>query len=624
MTGTGKLLACGGLRASGHTYTMAAITKIQWADTTVNPIMGCGGCELYPPTGKVLQAVADAMNEREPGVAATRDSIKRIFKKLVDDVFTHSENPHQGHIQTVNATNIWHLRKRFEEKVRDLHGQEVATAADNAIKKAITCYAGVLHLNKGAKILDREGNPPGKDEPREVKTGYAPIFEMPTQFKGRSKKTANYKDLLGRCHPKTPWKERLPRLIFVSDMGDALSAEGDFPFLKADLMPAIQSESGLKHLWLWLTKRPKRMAKFADQIGGFPANVCAMTTLTGADEESLQRLSDLKLVNASMRGLSVEPLWDRIPPAQLDLGGIDWVILGGESGSGDLTRPFALEWVEELREHCRENGVAFFLKQLGRNPTRDGEVFRLKNAHGGNWDEWDESLRIREFPQAFHDYRKDEMTISDTLRPIPKKKKKKPSLPEDLSITPQEKAEYEINNKIVEKGVKAFWEVGSALGKIKEGKLWRAGGHKSWDDYCRSVAGMSRIHAHRLVEATEFVNKLKTLPRGNVLPLMEAQVRPILRLPEDQQAETWFAAFDEVGGQPSAPRVNKLVHEKMHPAGLEETPEVQPEEEEEVTEESEVPSERRDKIVNRLKAAIRKRKSWEQVEKLMEELVKLL
>jgi hypothetical protein len=66
-------------------------------------------------------------------------------------------------------------------------------------------------------------------------------------------------------------------MIFVSDMGDALSAKGDFPFLKSDLMPAIRSDAGKRHLWLWLTKRPGRMAEFAMAIGGFPENVCAMT-----------------------------------------------------------------------------------------------------------------------------------------------------------------------------------------------------------------------------------------------------------------------------------------------------------------------------------------------------------
>ena len=69
-------------------------------------------------------------------------------------------------------------------------------------------------------------------------------------------------------------------------MGDSLSRIKDFPFLKGDLMPAILSENGKRHLWLWLTKRPSNMTKFADEIGGFPANVCAMTTLTGARQRT--------------------------------------------------------------------------------------------------------------------------------------------------------------------------------------------------------------------------------------------------------------------------------------------------------------------------------------------------
>lgn len=105
---------------------------------------------------------------------------------------------------------------------------------------------------------------------------------------------AKLKDLLGCQNPRSPWKERLPRLIFVSDMGDALSAKADFPFLKSDLMPAIHSEDGMRHLWLWLTKRPGTMAKFAEEIDGFPPNVCAMTTLTVPDEETLARLADLE------------------------------------------------------------------------------------------------------------------------------------------------------------------------------------------------------------------------------------------------------------------------------------------------------------------------------------------
>lgn len=92
---------------------------------------------------------------------------------------------------------------------------------------------------------------------------------------------ARLPDLLGQSNSKTPWKDRLSRLVFVSDMGDALSSKVDFEFLKDDLISAVTSKEGKRHLWLWLTKRPERMALFAEEIGGLPENMCAMTTLTG-------------------------------------------------------------------------------------------------------------------------------------------------------------------------------------------------------------------------------------------------------------------------------------------------------------------------------------------------------
>ena len=388
---------------------MSKITKIQWCDTTVNPIAGCRGCELFPSAGDVLDAIND-------GAAAlgTKIDSRNIFKALIDECFSRIPNSATGFKQALNTTNIWHLREKFVEWVTDNHGEAAANAAGVAIRKAITCYAAILHLNKAQSIVNPTRMP---------NKGYAPIFESVSRFAGRAAVTAKLPDLLGQANPETPWKNRLPRMIFVSDMGDAFSSVGDFGFLKADLLPAMTSDAGSRHLWLWLTKRPEHMAKFAAEIGGFPHNVCAMTTLTGPDERSLKRLADLKMVEASIRGLSIEPLWDRIPPAKLNLTGIDWVIAGGESGSGELTRPFALEWALELRDHCREQGVAFFVKQLGRNPTRGDLPIKLKDKHGGDWEEWEKSMRVREFPRAFHAYRRNEMKHSDDPRPVKKSKK---------------------------------------------------------------------------------------------------------------------------------------------------------------------------------------------------------
>ncbi len=594
---------------------MSEFTKIQWADTTVNPIMGCGGCELYPNPSEVLAAIAAAMNSADSTIKVSSETVKATFKKLVSEVFLKSENAHPGHKNTVNVTNIWHLRARFHALILNKYGKNIAKAADDAIRKEVTCYAAVQHLNKSANILDREGNRPGKDKPRGLNVGFAPIFESVTRFEGRSAKTAGFGDLLGMSNPKTPWKDRLPRLIFVSDMGDALSAQSDFQYLKDDLMPAIQSDDGKRHLWLWLTKRPSRMVEFASEIGGFPDNVCAMTTLTGPDAESLKRLSDLKKVQASIRGLSIEPLWNRIPPGKLNLKGIDWVILGGESGSGDLTRPFAVEWAEELREHCREKGVAFFLKQLGRNPTRDGKIFRRKDKHGGDWIEWDPSLRIREFPQAFHEYRKRVMIPSNELRPTkPGKETMDETAP---ALTAKDRADFKRLDKIVRQGVSAFVEAGQALRKIHDGWLWRAGEYTTWEDYCREVAGMSKSYVHRLIQASEIAIELsESLPIGNdstqLKPVSESQVRPLARLPEvDQRARAWSVSVGKAqGGNPTAVEVTEAVFEVLNPEGIAEKPEAR--------------SAQRVNVARRLGEAIRGRVSWDQLEQLLEELERLL
>ena len=525
----------------------------------------------YSPSGK-----------RERAFFPTRDKAKAYAAEMKEKIATHG----------ALASNI---------------RPSLADDATLAVKMLEPYGLSLLEATSSASM---PGLSFGKDKPRDPHKGHAPIFEMVTRYPERAALAAKLPDLLGRFNPVTPWKERLPRMFFVSDMGDALSSRGDFGFLKTDLMPAINSDDGKLHLWLWLTKRPEHMARFAEEIGGFPSNVCAMTTLTGPDERSLKRLADLKEVKAAVRGLSIEPLWDRIPPNKLNLKGIDWVIVGGESGSGELTRPFALEWAEELRDHCQKKGVAFFLKQLGQNPARGGQPITLKDKHGGKWDEWEESLRTRDFPRAFHEYRKDEMIFSDEPRPV--KKPKKPKVDSEFQVTAEEKADFKRLDKIVRKGVAAFEETGEALLKIHNGKLWRAGGLKSWEEYCRQVAGMSRVHANRILQASECWRELKAEPIGTVSPVAESQVRPLLRLADTtQRVAAWKSAVEKAkGGSPTAVEVTEAVVEILNPDGAVLKPESR--------------ATQRVKVASRLRDAIRDRASWEQLGELIEELEGLL
>lgn len=112
------------------------------------------------------------------------------------------------------------------------------------------------------------------------------------------------------------------------------------------------------------------------------------------------RISLLRRLPARVRFLSVEPLLEDI--GELDLEGIHWVIVGGESGPG--ARPFNVQWARSIVRQCRAAGVRVFVKQLGANPVSgcarnpDDILVTLSDSKGGDWAEWPEDLRVREFP----------------------------------------------------------------------------------------------------------------------------------------------------------------------------------------------------------------------------------
>ncbi len=108
---------------------MSEITDIQWADTTVNPIMGCGGCELFPSPGKVLATIDSAVAQ-----TGTEIDSRTTYKRLINDAYSKISHPKAGHKNAVNTTNIWHLRELFLEQVKHHQGAEAAEAANRAIR----------------------------------------------------------------------------------------------------------------------------------------------------------------------------------------------------------------------------------------------------------------------------------------------------------------------------------------------------------------------------------------------------------------------------------------------------------------------------------------------------------
>jgi len=182
-------------------------------------------------------------------------------------------------------------------------------------------------------------------------------------------------------------------------MSDALSKDVPFEFLEEEVIRTAMSPNGSRHQWLWLTKRPDRMAEFWEALRkkgiGWPSNLWAGTSITS--QATTTRIGHLLRVgdDDTMRFLSVEPQHEEIDLAKC-LPHLDWVIQGGQSGG---KTPFHMKWAVDLAGQCRRQNVAYFLKQLGTVVYRRGERVHFKDHHGGDWSEWPEGLRVRQMPR---------------------------------------------------------------------------------------------------------------------------------------------------------------------------------------------------------------------------------
>ena len=113
-----------------------------------------------------------------------------------------------------------------------------------------------------------------------------------------------------------------------------------------------------QHTFQVLTKRSERLVEIAHLLP-WPKNVWMGVSVE--DSKAVHRISDLALTPAAIKFLSCEPLI--APLGRLPLQGIDWVIVGGESGRG--ARPMQESWVQEIKRQCDRSGAAFFFKQWG-------------------------------------------------------------------------------------------------------------------------------------------------------------------------------------------------------------------------------------------------------------------
>lgn len=182
------------------------------------------------------------------------------------------------------------------------------------------------------------------------------------KYKGLTRKSGKRAVWTGkvRCDEASlaaPLKWKKPRKVFVNSMSDLFHPDVPDDFIKKVWQVMAKTE---RHHYQILTKRPDRMAKLlATPDFAILPNVWLGTSVENSDV--LGRINFLRLTPAAVRFISFEPLIGSVK--QADLTGIDWAIVGGESGP--RSRPMDEDWVEEILDICLESGTAFFFKQWG-------------------------------------------------------------------------------------------------------------------------------------------------------------------------------------------------------------------------------------------------------------------
>jgi protein gp37 len=167
------------------------------------------------------------------------------------------------------------------------------------------------------------------------------------------------------------WKK--PQVIFVNSMSDLFHERVPLDFI-GKVFDVMRKASW--HQFQVLTKRARRMSELAPHLP-WPRNVWMGVSVENDDQ--VGRVDFLRTVPAAVRFLSLEPLLG--PVGHLDLTGIGWVIVGGESGPG--ARPVDERWVTDIRDRCRREGTPFFFKQWGGiNKKAAGRVLE-----GRTWNE---------------------------------------------------------------------------------------------------------------------------------------------------------------------------------------------------------------------------------------------
>jgi protein gp37 len=194
---------------------------------------------------------------------------------------------------------------------------------------------------------------------------YAERMSLRLKAMGQPKYTNGFQLTLHDSAIELPLTWRKPQRIFVNSMSDLFHDAVPLDFIQRVFATMRKAHW---HQFQVLTKRSGRLLALSEQID-WPSNVWMGVSVETAAYKS--RIDHLRKTGASVKFLSIEPLLG--DPGALNLDGIDWIIVGGESGPG--ARPLDPEWVRNVRDQCEIAQVPFFFKQWGGvNKKRTGRM----------------------------------------------------------------------------------------------------------------------------------------------------------------------------------------------------------------------------------------------------------
>ncbi|RZV51655.1 MAG: phage Gp37/Gp68 family protein [Pseudomonadales bacterium] len=195
------------------------------------------------------------------------------------------------------------------------------------------------------------------------KNCYAEIMSSRLKAMGTEKYTNGFDLTLHPQEINTPRRWKKPRTIFVNSMSDLFHKGVPDEFILEVFSTMRECP---QHHFQVLTKRANRLRRISKKIA-WPENVWMGVSVE--DKRRYRRIEGLCSSDAKVKFLSLEPLLGPLP--DLPLSGIDWVIVGGESGP--KARPLDRQWVIDIRDQCIETNVPFFFKQWGgTNKKRNG------------------------------------------------------------------------------------------------------------------------------------------------------------------------------------------------------------------------------------------------------------